>query len=117
MGEGNVEYPERTKRIKMLRFLLEALRRIFLSGLNFLPLTFHYEWEFGRWTDIEIDGWYLPERRSDLLSIPAHLGLGIGECVSLLQQLSAEDYIYFFARSTERRERLEGPNLNDLDLS
>jgi hypothetical protein len=93
--KGTLECPERTKRIKMLRLLLDAHRKAVSHGHDYLSLIFYRNRD--GWTDVIT----APGRAR----IPAQLGLSVAECVNLIEQLSSEDYIYF----TSRGERALGP--------
>jgi hypothetical protein len=81
----NVEYPERTKRIKMLRFLLDELRKAYSRGEGRLALIYHGLKKGYNTGDVTIE--------ATGVSIPRLLGLSAPECASLLGQLHDQEYI------------------------
>jgi hypothetical protein len=107
-----LEYPERTKRIKMLRFLLDELRKAYSRREDELKLIYRWNKWSNRWDEVTI--------RATGVSIPSQLGLNAPECKNLLSQLSSEGYIRLYRQNIERsrqeKERYAMPYLTDKGL-
>jgi hypothetical protein len=106
--KATVQYPELTKRRKLLRCLFRELRNAHARGVSELRLRFHARptkykqlWrrepevvETFRWLGVYVD--------DSSLNIAEELGLDAAECISLIETLATTGYLGGYRRPVGR---------------
>jgi hypothetical protein len=94
-----VQYPEQTKRRKLLRCLFREINRAHARGKTELELRFHAQprkfkggW-FGEGETIVPFRWLGVYVADSGLNITEELGLGAAECISLIETLATTGYL------------------------